>query len=299
MVLERIYKMDRSHGQAERKRSLLGVLSFVAVTFLITWGTGMVVVFSEHAELVNGAHRIQHAIPLPLPIAIVLVIIGGWGPGLAALAVTAWESGLAGVRELLQQFRRWSVAPVWFAIALLGPALLGFIALLITAVSGGATPTHWFSSPSFRLAGLLFGPWGEELGWRGYAQPQLQRGIGALGASLAVGTIWSVWHYWPVLTPAGGHLSELFSTGFATWWAYELANSVMMAWLYNRTGGSLPIAWAAHAGLSLGQTLVDKHPIPFGSFVVTFWAAAALVVVWNGPRNLSRRGVKELQGKPG
>ena len=153
-------------------------------------------------------------------------------------------------------------------------------------------------STLFASSSFLFGPWGEELGWRGYAQPQLQRGIGALGASLVVGTIWSVWHYWPVLTPAGGHLSELFSTGFATWWAYELANSVMMAWLYNRTGGSLPIAWAAHAGLSLGQTLVDKHPIPFGSFVVTFWVAAALVVIWNGPRNLSRREMKPLQGNP-
>src|SRR5215470_11905194 len=116
--------MDRSHDQAQSKRSPVGILSFVSVTFLITWATGMVVVFSEHAELVNGAHRIQHAIPLPLPLAVVFVIIGGWGPGLAALAVTAWESGLAGVRELLQQFRRWGVGPVWFAIALLGPALL-------------------------------------------------------------------------------------------------------------------------------------------------------------------------------
>lgn len=203
--------------------------------------------------------------------------------------MTAGESGRAGVRELLRQFRRWSVAPLWYVIALSGPALLGFVALVLTAVSGGATPAHWFSLPSPRTAGLLFGPWGEELGWRGYAQPQLQQGIGAFGASLLVGTLWSVWHYWPVLTPVGGHLSEFLSTSFATWWAYELANSVMMAWLYNRTGRSLPIAWAAHAGLSLGQSVVDKHPIPLGSFVATFWAAAALVVLCNGPRTLSRR----------
>lgn len=75
--------MDRGHDRAERKRGLVRILSFVSVTFLITWGTGMIVVFSEHAELVNGTHRVQHAIPLPLPIAIVLVVIGGWGPGLA------------------------------------------------------------------------------------------------------------------------------------------------------------------------------------------------------------------------
>jgi len=76
---------------------------------------------------------------------------------------------------------------------------------------------------------------------------------------------------------------------FATWLGYELANSVMIAWLYNSTGGSLPIAWAAHAGLTLGQNLVNSHPIPFGSFVLVFWATAALVVMVKGARDLSSR----------
>jgi membrane protease YdiL (CAAX protease family) len=268
--------------------AMIRILRFSALTFLITWGTGMLVVLSTHAELVNGAHRVQHAFPLPFAAAIALIVIGGWGPGLSALLCTAWDSGLPGVRELLRQFRRWNIHPAWYGVALLGPAVLGFIALLVTAISGGATPAHWFLAPSPRRFSLLVGPWGEELGWRGYAQPQLQKGIGAFCASLVVGTIWSVWHYWPVLTPAGGHLSEFLSPGFGTWLAYELANSVMMAWLYNSTRGSLPIAWAAHAGLSLGQNLVDKHPIPFGTFVLTFWAAAALVVLRYGPQTLSR-----------
>ena len=271
-----------------QRRAFARFLGFVAVTFLLTWGTGMLVVLSTHSELVNGAHRIQHPIPLPFPMAIFFVVIGGWGPGLAAIIVSAWDSGRPGIRELLRQFRRWRLNPVWFAIALLGPALLGFLALVATAVTGGATPAHWFALPSPRLAGLLVGPWGEELGWRGFAQPHLQPRIGAFAASLVVGTTWSVWHYWPVLTPAGGPLSEFLSASFLTWLAYELANSVMMTWLYNRTGGSLPIAWAAHAGLTLGQNLVDKHPIPFGSFVLMFWLAAALVVVLNGLRTLSR-----------
>jgi membrane protease YdiL (CAAX protease family) len=264
------------------------------VVFLITWGTGMLVVLSTQAQLVNGAHQIQHPIPLPLPVAIILVIIGGWGPGLAALIVTAWDSGRTGVLELLGQFRRWNIHPVWYGVALLGPAALGFVALCLTAISGAATPVHWFLVPSPRLFGLVVGPWGEELGWRGYAQPTLQKGIGAFLASLVVGTIWSIWHYWPVLTPAGGHLSEFLSPSFGTWLAYEVANSVLMAWLYNSTRGSLPIAWAAHAGLSLGQNLVDKHPIPFGSFVLVFWAAALFVVIRYGPQTLSRRPQRAL-----
>src|SRR6516164_9037633 len=32
---------------------------------------------------------------------------------------------------------------------------------------------------------------------------------------MIVGAIWSVWHYWAALTPAGGHLSEFVSSGFS------------------------------------------------------------------------------------
>jgi len=224
-----------------------------------------------------------------MPIAVTLVMIGAFGPALAAIAVTSLRSGRTGVRRLFIQFRRWRVHPVWFITAFLGPAFLALVALCITALLGRPTPAHWFMLPRPALfAGWSVGPWGEELGWRGYAQPTLQKRIGALGASLIVGTLWSLWHYWPIATPAGGSLRELIEPPFLTWLTYELANSVLMAWLYNSTHGSLPIAWASHVGLSLGQNLVDKHPIPFGSFVLTFCAAATLVVVLNGPRSLSR-----------
>lgn len=275
-----------------RRQAAKRILRFTVLAFLITLGTGMLVVLSDHAQLVNGARPVRHPLALPMPIAVTLIVLGGWGAGLAAIALTAWDSGSPGVRELLRQFRRWRVRSIWYFVALLGPAMLGLVALALSALSGGATPAHWFSPPRARLLGLTVGPWGEELGWRGYAQPQLQQGIGTFWASMVVGIIWSVWHYWPVLTPAGGHLSEFLSAGFLTWLAYELANSFMMAWLYNSTGGSLPIAWAAHAGLSLGQNLVNSHPIPFGWFVISFWAAAALVVAGSRFDTVKRNKLK-------
>ena len=271
------------------ERPILDTALFALLAFMITWGTGMLIVLSSHANLVNGAHQVQHPIPLPFPIAITLVMLGGFGPFLAATAVTWLRSRRPGLHELFSQFRRWRVHPVWFVTAFFGPAFLGLVALCVTALFGGATPAHWFTLPRPVLfAAWSVGPWGEELGWRGYAQPQLQKRLGALGASVVVGVMWSLWHYWPVATPAGGSLRELLQAPFLTWLTYEVANSVLMAWLYNATGGSLPIAWAAHVGLSLGQNLVDKHPIPFGTFVLTFCAAATVVALVNGPRNLSR-----------
>ncbi len=42
--------------------------------------------------------------------------------------------------------------------------------------------------------GLIRGPLGEELGWRGYLQNELNKHVSLLKASLIVGVIWGVWH---------------------------------------------------------------------------------------------------------
>jgi len=62
------------------ERPILDAALFSVFAFLITWGTGMLIVLSTHANLVNGAHQVEHPIPLPFPIAIALVMIGGLVP---------------------------------------------------------------------------------------------------------------------------------------------------------------------------------------------------------------------------
>ena len=74
------------------------MLRFITLTFSITLSTGILVVLSNRAQLVNGARPIPHPLPLPMPLAITLIVLGGWAPGLAAIAVTAWEEGRPGVR---------------------------------------------------------------------------------------------------------------------------------------------------------------------------------------------------------
>jgi hypothetical protein len=53
-----------------------------------------------------------------------LKVIGTLGPMLAAVIITAHESGRVGVRTLLSRIVRWRVAPVWYAVAILGPLVL-------------------------------------------------------------------------------------------------------------------------------------------------------------------------------
>lgn len=139
--------MTASPGSSPSERPIVDAALFGVLAFLTPWGTGMLIVLSTHANLVNGAQQVKHPIPLPFPLAITSVMIGRFGPFLAAVAVTDFRSGRAGVRELFSQFGRWRVHPVWFMTAVLGPAFLGLLALCVTSLMGGPTPAHWFTLP--------------------------------------------------------------------------------------------------------------------------------------------------------
>jgi membrane protease YdiL (CAAX protease family) len=52
------------------------------------------------------------------------------------------------------------------------------------------------STPAL-LVPFLFGPLGEEFGWRGFLLPRFVEEFSVLPACLLVGIIWSAWH-WPL-----------------------------------------------------------------------------------------------------
>ena len=73
---------------------------------------------------------------------------------------------------------------VWLGYALVsGQSPLDLIANLSVA----AVVVMFFDS-------LIRGPLGEEVGWRGYLQNELNKRFPLLKASLIVGVIWSLWH---------------------------------------------------------------------------------------------------------
>ncbi len=281
-----------------RTRLVLRALVFGLVAFGITWLAGLLVVLSTQAMLVNGAHVVAQPIDLPAPLAVTLVLIGGFGPALAAVALSATQPGGSGVRALFGQLRRWRAGAGWYVVAFLGPSLLALLAFLLSRGVAGqlpaqGMPTNWFQVPSpFRLVFLALGVWGEELGWRGYALPLLQRRFSALVASLGVGVLWFSWHQWPLFTPARPPTIDV--VGLLTFFVYIVSASVLFAWLYNSTSGCLPIAWAAHIGFDVN--LVSAQGVPFLLLAILYAVTAILVVVLVGPQTLRRAGKRHPAG---
>jgi membrane protease YdiL (CAAX protease family) len=102
------------------------------------------------------------------------MVIGTLGPMLAAVIVTAQESGRVGVRTLLSRIVRWRVAPIWYGVALLAPLVTTLGAIGLHVALGGQPP-----SPRALIGALpilliyvvymlIFVALGEEVGGRGY-----------------------------------------------------------------------------------------------------------------------------------
>ena len=141
---------------------------------------------------------------------------------------------------------------------------------------------------------------GEELGWRGFALPYLQRGRSALGASVVLGLAWGFWHLPLYLTGADFRPLSLF----APWVVAAVAASIIYTWIYNGTGGSLLIVVLFHAASNvlltvfLVQPFDDEVARPFLIYVALMIVAASVVTAATGPAALSRTHAKQV-GEPG
>jgi membrane protease YdiL (CAAX protease family) len=248
---------------------------------------------------------VRGQITLPVPHELIDTI-GALSPLLAAIGVTAYESGGAGVRALLRQAVRWRVRPRWYVVALGGPLLLAFACLGFYLATGGTLPTAvplplplWLLLPIYLIfVGLFAGGLDEELGWRGYALPRLQQRYGALAASLFLGVIWAFWHLPNWFLPD----SNQAAVSFPIFVVGAVALSIILTWLYNSTGGSLLLVILAHTLFDVAITgpwagaLMATHAAghgidPFLLLTGIQVAVAFGIVLLTDPRTLMpRRG---------
>lgn len=181
------------------------------------------------------------------------LMLFGAGPMVAAILVTAWTRGRAGLRELFARVIRVRVGPQWFLVALLLPLVPQWSALWAWAQGTGHAIHYdalngYFSSwlQITVIGGLYFVT--EELGWRGFLLPRMLARQNWLNAALRLGLIWAVWHYPYWLTSSWGVtgswtttiIMALASTGRA------IALSIMLTWMFKHTRGSVLLAMLFH-----------------------------------------------------
>ncbi|MEP7193847.1 MAG: CPBP family intramembrane glutamic endopeptidase [Actinomycetota bacterium] len=120
------------------------------------------------------------------------------GPLIAALIVTACQ-GRAELRAWGRQLRSWRVAPKWYLLAVLAPAALATLNVLINHALGAPLPTsaqlaHWPDVPANFVVMLVFVGIGEESGWTLFAAPILLRRHSMLVAWVLASAMRIFWH---------------------------------------------------------------------------------------------------------
>jgi membrane protease YdiL (CAAX protease family) len=209
------------------------------------------------------------------------------GPALAAVIVSQVAHGKTGVQDLNKGLLRWRVGLVWYIVAVLGPAVLLIASQLITKLLG--LPVTITTPPIVLSPYVIFGVaisflanTCEEIGWRGFALPHLQKRYNALLATLIVGMLWGLWHL-PLVFLVGNPMSE---SPFL-WFIIIVANAFIYTWVYNSTKGSILLVALFHGSLNIfGAFIPGVSPIAYA--LLNCVVAIALIAVF-GKVNLSRR----------
>ena len=214
-----------------------------------------------------------------------------FGPGLAAVLVALVAGGRHELSGLLRQLLRWRVKARWYGIALGVPFAITAAALGAALIAGADVP-RWEPSDVLQVAASLLltmvivGLF-EELGWRGFLLPRLQRDRDALRSALLVGLAWLPWHLPELISDPG-------QRPLAQFVIYIFAQSVLLAWLYNSTQASLPIVIIFHAAFnSYAKFFLSE--LDGSAKQVAWWTLSALtallalaVVRYAGARSLAR-----------
>jgi membrane protease YdiL (CAAX protease family) len=177
----------------------------------------------------------------------------------------AYAEGRASLHRLAS---RLTVAPPrWIATAIGGPVALyliaaGVLLLLGHSVNLGATGTSTeyprLGVGSYAVANIFFYGIGEELGWRGFVLPRLQRSMSATRASLVVALGWALWHL-PLFAFAG---MSAMGLGAATGWLVSIvAGSFLVTALFNASGGSVLVVALFHGTLDVLMTSPTGGPL--------------------------------------
>ncbi|MEQ8756663.1 MAG: CPBP family intramembrane glutamic endopeptidase [Coleofasciculus sp. G1-WW12-02] len=122
----------------------------------------------------------------------------------------------------------------------------------------------------------------EEIGWRGFALPRLQKRHNALTATLIVGMLWGLWHL-PLIFLVGQSMSEFPFL----WFIIIVTNAFIYTWIYNSTKGSILLVALFHGALNIFSAFI-LGVSPIVDALVNCVVVIILIAVF-GQANLSHQ----------
>lgn len=187
------------------------------------------------------------------------------GPIAAAFLVTAICEGRPGLARWARRLVRWRVGARWYVAVLVAVPLVGVAATF--ALPGAVADVRLPSAavlagylPLLVLQVLTTGV-AEEPGWRDFAQPRLQDRFGPLPGALILGPLWGAWHL-PLFFTEWAGWPDVDWTMPAEFVAGTVLLGIVLTWVFNLSGGSVPMAMLVHANVNTLFSLLWPEIFP-------------------------------------
>ncbi|MDN5688384.1 MAG: CPBP family intramembrane metalloprotease [Brachybacterium sp.] len=205
------------------------------------------------------------------------------GPIGSALLVTAIVDGRAGLRRWVGRLLRWRVNWRWYAVTLFTVPAAALLAGVV--FSGGEvhapSATVLVAYVPLLMFQMVATGLAEEPGWRDFALARMQHRFGPLRSAFILGPLWGMWHLPLFLTEWGGWPDSSWTRPIV-FVVFCISFNIVMSWVFNRTGESLPLSMLMHAGVNtFASTIaVDMFPtLDAERSLLSFTVAAVIAAV--------------------
>lgn len=267
-----MHTIESGHSKDPSTRALSSgssrdVVVFFVATLVITYGLQAPALLAK-----------KGLIDAPFEQFMPLLGLSAFGPTLGAIVAARFVDGRGGVRAL---FARFSIKGVALPLIVLAPLVSGTIFLVARAIAGlfgasDAIPYWQLPLAPENWIGLVVFSLGEEIGWRGYAQPRLVERHGSAIASVVIGIFWALWHLM---------LNEMEGMPFdvnAVFFFFFIFGTFVFTWWTTLARGSIAVAFLFHVGAHLN----NPHHAPetmfasIGIHTIAYAVIAALIVLF-------------------
>jgi membrane protease YdiL (CAAX protease family) len=201
------------------------------------------------------------------------------GPSVAGVLMIALTDGRQGLRAFRQRLVRWRVGWTAYALALVPALVMAATSLLPALVSPEFRPALLDSTDQAGLVvaavgpSILFGIF-EEIGWTGFAVPQLRSRHGIVATGLIIGVVWGAWHA-PMFMEGDSFSGALpLAVLLAKLFTWLLVYRVLMVWMYDRSG-SLPVVMLMHAALVATTVILSPTALTGARLLISLLVQAA------------------------
>lgn len=166
-------------------------------------------------------------------------------------------------------------------IALLLPLALFVITYLIGLLLKTETtfPNKLFQAIIISIVGIIIGCIAEEIGWRSFFQPALEKKHSVFIASLIVGIIWGLWH---VSSYRNGLLFMLVFIVFT------ISVSVIIVFLQKDTQSNVIISSVFHSSINIGAKIFSTDDA-LNTINSVVWLILAILITVCGKKYMLKK----------